>query len=68
MAPQDVLAATTRSAAELLGIGDDTGTLSPGRRADVVAVAGDPLDLARLKANIRAVYKDGLLVRGGAGQ
>ncbi len=68
MAPQDVLAATTRSAAELLGIGDDTGTLSPGRRADLVAVAGDPLDLARLKANIAAVYKDGRLVRGGAGQ
>jgi imidazolonepropionase-like amidohydrolase len=68
MPPQDVLVATTRSAAELLGIGDDTGTLSRGRRADVVAVAGDPLDLARLKPNIAAVYKDGRLVRGGAGQ
>lgn len=65
MAPQEVLVATTRSAADLLGIGDDTGTLSPGKRADIVAVAGDPLDLGSLKANIRAVYKDGNLVRGG---
>jgi imidazolonepropionase-like amidohydrolase len=32
-------------------------------RADIVAVAGDPLDLANLKANIRAVYKDGRRVR-----
>jgi imidazolonepropionase-like amidohydrolase len=68
MPPQDVLVAATRSAAELLGIGDDAGTLSCGKRADVVAVAGDPLDLGSLKANIRAVYQDGNLVRGRAGQ
>ncbi len=40
------------------------GELSPGKRADIVAVAGDPLDLANLKENIRAVYKDGRQVRG----
>jgi len=62
-----VLRATTQSAADLLGVGDDTGTLAPGKRADVVAVAGDPLDLASLRDNIRAVYKDGRLVRGTVG-
>jgi imidazolonepropionase-like amidohydrolase len=67
MSPREVLAATTRSAADLLGIGDDTGTLSLGKRADVVAVAGDPLDLDSLRANIRAVYQDGRLVRGAVG-
>ena len=43
-----------------------TGTLSPGKRADLVAVAGDPFDLASLKSAIRLVYKDGRLVRGQA--
>jgi imidazolonepropionase-like amidohydrolase len=64
MAPQDVLVATTRSAAELLGMQGEAGVLHPGKRADVVAVAGDPFDLANLKDNIRAVYKDGRQVRG----
>jgi imidazolonepropionase-like amidohydrolase len=64
MVPEDVLAATTSSAAELLGLAGEAGSLTPGKRADVVAVAGDPFDFASLKANIRAVYKDGHLVRG----
>jgi imidazolonepropionase-like amidohydrolase len=64
MAPADVLVATTRSAAELLGMQGEAGVLAPGMRADIVVVAGDPFDLASLKANIRAVYKDGRQVRG----
>jgi imidazolonepropionase-like amidohydrolase len=64
MAPAEVLTATTGSAAELLGLADETGTVMPGKRADLVAVAGDPFDLASLKANIRAVYSAGQKVRG----
>jgi imidazolonepropionase-like amidohydrolase len=64
MAPRDVLVATTRSAAELLGMRSEAGALGPGKRADIVAVAGDPFDLANLKASIRAVYQDGRQVRG----
>jgi imidazolonepropionase-like amidohydrolase len=67
MTPHDVLIAATRSAARLLGMQDEAGAVSPGSRADIVAVTGDPFDLANLKANIRAVYKDGRLVRGGPG-
>jgi imidazolonepropionase-like amidohydrolase len=66
MAPADVLVASTSSAAELLGVADETGTLSPGKRADLVAVAGDPFDLASLKSAIRLVYSGGRLVRGQA--
>jgi imidazolonepropionase-like amidohydrolase len=66
MAPEDVLVATTRSAAELLGLEQECGTLTPGKRADVVVVAGDAFDFANLKANIRAVYAGGRLVRGHA--
>ena len=64
MSPAQVLAATTSSAAELLRVGDDSGTIMPGKRADLVVLAGDPFDLAGLKANIRAVYSAGRKVRG----
>jgi imidazolonepropionase-like amidohydrolase len=63
MTPENVLVATTSSAAELLAMAGETGSLTPGKRADVVVVAGDPLDFASLKANIRDVYKDGRAVR-----
>jgi imidazolonepropionase-like amidohydrolase len=64
MTPQQVLAATTTSAAELMGMSDEIGSITPGKRADLVVVAGDPFDLAALKSNIAAVYKDGVKVRG----
>ena len=62
--PAQVLAATTGSAADLLQVADETGTIMPGKRADIVVLAGDPFNLADLKANIRAVYSGGVQVRG----
>jgi imidazolonepropionase-like amidohydrolase len=64
MTPAQVLTATTQSAADLMRIGDETGTIMPGKRADLVVLAGDPFDLAKLKSNIRAVYAAGRKVRG----
>jgi imidazolonepropionase-like amidohydrolase len=64
MTPQDVLVATTSSAAELLGVQADSGTLAPGKLADIVILDGDPVDFAHFKDNIRAVYSGGRLVRG----
>ena len=39
----ETLIATTRTNAELLGIGAETGTVEPGKRADLLVVDGDPL-------------------------
>jgi imidazolonepropionase-like amidohydrolase len=64
MEPAQVLAATTSSAAELLGVADELGTLEPGKRADVVVVDGDPFELATIGDRIAAVVKDGRLVAG----
>ena len=64
MTPAQVLAATTSSAAELLGLSGELGTLEPGKRADVVVVDGDPFELATLGDRIAAVVKDGRLVAG----
>ena len=56
------LVATTSSAAELMGLEAELGTLEPGKRADLVVVDGDPMDLATLDQRIAAVYQDGVKV------
>jgi len=62
MSPMEVLVATTRTAAELMGLERELGTLEPGKRADLVVVAGDALDFTDLPSRIERVYKDGELV------
>ncbi|WP_100642374.1 metal-dependent hydrolase family protein [Alteromonas facilis] len=59
MSPMDAIISATRNAADLLKVSDELGTLSVGKKADIVAVSGDPLsDITRLQA-IEFVMKDG---------
>lgn len=60
--PEQALVAATSSAAELMGLQDELGTLAPGKRADVVVVEGDPFEFDKLPERIRSVYKDGVRV------
>ena len=60
--PAQVLRSTTISAAELMGLQDELGSLEPGKRGDVVVVEGDPFDLKTLPERIEAVWKDGVRV------
>jgi imidazolonepropionase-like amidohydrolase len=57
--PEQALVAATSSAAELMGLQDELGTLASGYRADVVVVDGDPFDFATLPARVVEVWKDG---------
>ena len=59
MAPAAVLEATTRSAAQLMGVADQRGTIEPGKLADLVVIDGDPYDFATLRERISAVYLGG---------
>jgi imidazolonepropionase-like amidohydrolase len=59
MSPLDAWTATTSSAAGLLGLADQLGTIAPGKRADLVALDGDPMDLEKLAERISGVWKDG---------
>lgn len=43
MSPRDALIAATKGGPDLLGVANETGTLDPGKSADLIAVEGDPL-------------------------
>jgi imidazolonepropionase-like amidohydrolase len=67
LTPSEVLQAVTSTAATALGL-SDRGILTPGKRADLLVVEGDPLrDLAFL-GRVRAVMKEGRWVRNGGQQ
>ena len=60
--PEQALVAATSSAAELMGLQHELGTLEPGKRADVVLVEGDPFAFDTLQERITQVWKDGVRV------
>lgn len=58
----DVLASATRVGAEIMRMGDKLGTIEPGKIADILVVAGNPLeDLSNLR-QVRYVVADGEVV------
>jgi imidazolonepropionase-like amidohydrolase len=64
MTPMQAIRAATSVAARLLGQEDNLGSIAPGRFADLVAVAGDPLsDITELE-RVAFVMKDGVVYKG----
>jgi imidazolonepropionase-like amidohydrolase len=43
MSPRDALIAATKGGPDLMNLSSETGTLDPGKSADLIAVEGDPL-------------------------
>jgi imidazolonepropionase-like amidohydrolase len=65
LSPMQAIVASTSSAARALGWDSWLGTLEPGKVADLLVVAGNPLDNVRLLADrrkIELVFKDGQVV------
>jgi len=63
MPPLDVIRAITVNAAQMLGWQDRIGSIEPGKFADLVAVARDPIaDITEIE-RVRFVMKDGQVVR-----
>ncbi len=63
MTPLDAIVASTRSAAELLRLDGELGTLAVGKLADLLVVEGDPLDDIDVLADRDRLA---LVVKGGA--
>jgi imidazolonepropionase-like amidohydrolase len=59
MPPAEAIKAATVNAADLLGISAEAGTLEPGKRADLIAVAGDPIADVTLLKKVAFVMKGG---------
>ena len=64
--PMDAIVSATSLAAESLGLADTIGRIQPGYEADIVAVAGNPLDDLTATRAVRFVMKGGVVYRNSA--
>jgi imidazolonepropionase-like amidohydrolase len=65
MSPMEAIVASTGNAAQAIGLGEETGTLEVGKKADLILVDGDPLKdigVLRQKERILLVMKEGEIV------
>ena len=65
MTPLQALSAATRVNAEILGLADRTGTVEPGKAADLVVVSGNPLASMRALDRVHLVIAEGRLIEVG---
>ena len=63
MPPLEVIRAATLSAATLMGMQGELGTLDAGKFADIVAVPGDPVKDIRAMRKVAFVMKDGVVYK-----
>lgn len=66
MAPLAALQTATINAADLMGWSAKTGTLEPGKWADIIAVDKNPLDDIRVLQNVKFVMKSGVVYKSAA--
>lgn len=64
--PMQALQAATVVPANILGVSNEQGTLEVGKRADIVAVPGNPLDDIRLTEEVGFVMKDGIVYKSSS--
>jgi imidazolonepropionase-like amidohydrolase len=64
LTPMQAIQSATINAAQLLAREKEIGSIAKGKRADLIAVAGDPLaNIDLLRTNLAAVMHDGVIVR-----
>jgi imidazolonepropionase-like amidohydrolase len=68
MTPWQAIQSATNRAAELLGTDADTGSLAPGKFADIVAVPMNPLEDIRVLEDVPFVMKGGVIYKDASRQ
>lgn len=63
MAPLAALQSATINAADLMGWSSKTGTLEPGKWADIIAVEKNPLEDVRVLQDVKFVMKAGVVYK-----
>jgi imidazolonepropionase-like amidohydrolase len=63
MTPMQAIQSATRVASELLGMGDQIGTIETGKLADIVAVPGNPLEDITAMQRVSFVMKNGQIYK-----
>jgi imidazolonepropionase-like amidohydrolase len=63
MSPMDAIKSATSRPAEMLEMAGQIGVIAPGAYADVIAVAGDPLQDIKVLGQVQFVMKDGKIFR-----
>jgi len=63
MTPMQAIQAATVNAADLLGRASEFGSIRPGKYADIVAVAGDPIADIRQLEEVKFVMKEGKIYK-----
>ena len=63
MTPMQAIRSATTVAAEMLGWSDRSGTIEPGKLADMVAVSGDPLANIDELLHVKFVMKEGVVYK-----
>lgn len=61
--PMQAILACTRNGAECCGILTETGTIEPGKYADIIAVADDPLEDIERLSQVTFVMKEGKIIK-----
>jgi len=64
MTPMEVLRSATLNGARIIGLAQDLGSLEPGKLADLVVLAQDPLEDIHNTNSVRYVMKNGELFDG----
>jgi imidazolonepropionase-like amidohydrolase len=61
MTPMEALVAATKNGAEVIGVGDELGTIEPGKVADLLILSSNPLDNIENIRQIEWIVQSGVI-------
>jgi imidazolonepropionase-like amidohydrolase len=63
MTPMQIIVAATKNAAHVCNLEEQIGTLEPGKIADILIVAGNPLEDMQALTDVQMVVHNGVIIR-----